>query len=204
VTASESEAGKKLAESLIKSCTGTDKIAARYLYSESFEFHPTFKLWFATNNKPRIIGTEEAIWRRIRLVPFTVTIPSDQRDKQLGQKLKTEASGIWKRILAGLRDWQANGLQEPDAVNRATYDYRASQDVLAHFLDAKCTIGSDLRAPAGELYRIYSGWTEENGEYHMTERDFKAALEARGPFEWKRTSSGRFWSGPAPNGLRRP
>lgn len=141
---------------------------------------PVFKLWLATNHKPRIIGTDEAIWRRIRLIPFTVTIPRERRDHGLAERLKEEAPGILNWALAGLRDWQANGLNEAETVNAATEEYRESQDVLAHFLDAKVSAAADAEVRASELYAVYKHWAEESGEFHMTERDFSSALADRG------------------------
>lgn len=194
VSAAESDAGKRLAESVIKALTGGDTIAARYLYSEYFEFRPQFKLYLATNHKPKIVGTTEAMWRRVKLIPFNVTIPPEKRDHHLIEKLKAEASGILNWCLAGLRDWQADGLAEPAAVLDATSDYRGHEDVLAHFLDARCNIGDTLQCRAGELYETYKKWTEETGEFQMTDRDFKPAIEARG-FKWRKTMKGAVWSG---------
>ena len=179
VTGIESDAGRRLAESLVKALTGGDTVSARFLYSEHFEFQPEFKLWLATNHKPRILGTDLAIWRRIRLVPFTVTIPSTRQDRYLAQKLKTEGSGILNWALAGLRDWQRQGLQEPEAVDAATEDYRQSQDFLGHFIDAKITpvLGSEVGARA--LYSTYKDWCEAAGEFRMNEREFSGALTER-------------------------
>lgn len=192
VTAVESEAGKKLAESLLKVCTGGDTIAARFLYSEHFEFVPIFKLWLATNHKPRIIGTNEAIWRRIRLIPFTVTIPVEQRDRGLAEKLKSEASGILNWLLAGCRDWQAHGLGDSQAVRTATGTYRQESDVLGHFLDARVIVEANREVRASDLYSTYRSWAEESGEYTMNERDFSGALSDRGLTK-RRSKDGWSW-----------
>lgn len=194
VTAVESDAGKRLSEALIKLFTGGDTVSARFLYSEHFEFHPNFKLWLATNHKPRVLGTDEAIWRRIRLIPFSITIPKELRDHKLAEKLKAESSGILNWCLAGFRDWQAGGLGEPECVSAATADYRASQDVLGSFLAAKTDLVPNGEARAAELYAAYRQWTEANGEYQMTEKDFSSALVDRG-FEKDRDKYGRFWKG---------
>ena len=180
VTAVESGAGKRLAENIVKALTGGDTVAARFLYGEHFEFVPVFKLWLATNHKPRIIGTDEAIWRRIRLIPFSVTIPKQNRDHTLPAQLKAEAPGILNWALAGLRDYQTHGLGEPDCVNQATQEYRQDQDVLSHFMDAKVIVDPDSEVRAGELYRVYKGWAEESGEYVISERDFSAAMTEQG------------------------
>ena len=89
VSAVETESGRRLAEGLVKQMTGGDRMTARFLHHEFFEFQPTFKLWLAVNHKPRITGSDHAIWRRIRLIPFTLTVPESERDPDLTEKLKT-------------------------------------------------------------------------------------------------------------------
>jgi putative DNA primase/helicase len=194
VTAVENEPSERLAESLLKICTGGDKIAARFLYNEHFEFVPVFKLWFATNHKPRITGTDDGIWRRMRLLPFGVTIPPERRDRKLVEKLKLEASGVLNWALAGLRGWQEQGLGEPSAVNVATSEYRTSQDVLANFLAERCCTGLGREAPAGRLYAVYKKWSDDNGEVPMKAGELKGALEVRG-FRHKHREAGKFWLG---------
>jgi putative DNA primase/helicase len=194
VTAVESDAGKRLSEALIKLFTGGDTVSARFLYSEHFEFSPNFKLWLATNHKPRVLGTDEAIWRRIRLIPFSITIPKELRDHKLAEKLKAESSGILNWCLAGFRDWQNKSLGEPDCVTAATAEYRESQDALGNFLATKTDLVPNGEARAAELYSLYAAWTEVNGEYQMRDRDFSSALVDRG-FEKCRDTNGRFWRG---------
>jgi putative DNA primase/helicase len=180
VTAVESEAGKRMAENVVKALTGGDTIAARFLYSEHFEFIPAFKLWLATNHKPRVIGTSEAVWRRIQLISFDVTIPKEKRDRDLTEKLKLEAAGILNWALAGLHDWQARGLCEPEFLNAATSEYRKSQEMLTHFLESKCAIAPGLDVRASELYRAYKEWAEANGEFRLREHDFSSAVAEHG------------------------
>jgi putative DNA primase/helicase len=130
VTAIEVGEGKRFAEELIKTLTGGDTVAARFLYREFFEFKPRFKVWLAANYKPEIRGTDYAIWRRIRLIPFTVTIPPEEQIPDLAEQLKEELSGILNWALEGLRDWLANGLQPPPEVTEATEAYRAEMDIV--------------------------------------------------------------------------
>ena len=165
VTATESESGKRMSEAVVKQLTGGDTVTARFLYSEHFEFVPQFKLWLGTNHKPKIVGADDGIWRRIRLIPFTVQIPKAHQDKDLPKKLKAEASGILNWALEGLRQWQKTGLAEPDTVTEATSEYRADQDVLQHFIDALCTTGAGKRARGSALYAAYKLWAETAGEY---------------------------------------
>ena len=194
VTATESEAGKRMAESLVKQLTGGDQVSARFLYGEFFEFQPAFKLFLGTNHRPKIIGSDEGIWRRIRLIPFTVTIPPSERDKKLTAKLKLEAEGILNWAIAGLRDWFDGGLKDPDEVLMATKEYRQREDAIAHFLESCCKLQSDARAGSEALYKQYCGWAETNNEYLLNSRDFSKTLEERG-FAKKHTAQGTTWFG---------
>jgi P4 family phage/plasmid primase-like protien len=120
VSAVETDAGQRLSESLVKQLTGGDRVTARFLYSHLFEYSPQFKIWLAANYKPNITGTDHAIWRRIKLIPFDVTIPENERDPNLPSKLRDELSGILAWAVKGAMEWYASGLGEPDEVKRAT------------------------------------------------------------------------------------
>lgn len=130
VTSSEVGEGKRLNESLVKTLTGGDVVAARYLYAETFEFAPQFKLWLGANHRPIIRGTDYAIWRRIRLIPFTVQIPDDQQDKGLKAALRAELPGVLAWAVAGCLLWQQYGLGAPLEVTHATDQYRRESDTL--------------------------------------------------------------------------
>src|ERR1035438_4827060 len=110
VSATESKEGRRLDEAKIKQITGGDTVTARFLNKEFFEFRPEFKIWLATNHRPTIKGTDDGIWRRIRLVPFAVQIPEDKVDQRLRGKLVAEASGILNWMIAGLEDYRSGGL----------------------------------------------------------------------------------------------
>src|SRR5208282_5449458 len=127
---------------LVKELTGGDKIAARRMRENWWEFNPTHKAILVTNHKPEIRGTDHAIWRRIRLIPFTVTFPEDKQDKHLGEKLKAEAPGILRWMVEGCQEWQKHGLGTPEVVMVATAEYRSEQDRLAQFLEQECVTGS--------------------------------------------------------------
>ncbi|MEC1197638.1 phage/plasmid primase, P4 family, partial [Bacillus paralicheniformis] len=116
VSAVESEEGQQLSESLVKQITGGEKMSARFLRQEYFEFTPEFKVFFTTNHKPIVKGSDEGIWRRIRLIPFTVTIPKEKVDKKLPQKLAAEMPGILRWAAEGCLKWQKEGLGEPEAI----------------------------------------------------------------------------------------
>jgi len=180
VASSETEEGRRLAESLIKDLTGQDTVTARFLWAELFEFTPTHKLWLSTNHKPEIRGTDNAIWRRIRLIPWTVTIPPAEQDKQLSTRLRGELPGILAWIVRGCLEWRREGLRAPDEVRRATGAYRAEMDVLAGFLAECCELDTGHWEYAKDLYECYKRWCDENGERPEPQRKFGGRLGERG------------------------
>ena len=180
VSASETEEGRRLAESRIKDLTGQDTITARFMKAEWFDFAPTHKLWLSTNHKPEIRGTDVAIWRRIRLVPWTVSIPAAEQDKKLPIALRHELAGILAWIVQGCLQWRREGLQAPDEVRKATGEYRAEMDVLAGYLAECCELGTDYWEYAKDLYESYKRWCEENGERPEPQRKFGGRLGERG------------------------
>jgi putative DNA primase/helicase len=194
VTAVESGDGQRLAENLVKQLTGGDTVTARFLFKEFFEYRPVFKLWLATNHKPQVRGTEDAIWRRIRLVPFEVVIPPAERDPQLKTKLLGEAEGILAWAVQGCLKWRRNGLGMPEEVRAASSAYRAEMDVLAGFISDECVVDERLTAKAGELYRAYRLWCEANGEPPATQTSFGLKLAQRG-YRAGRNAKGRHWIG---------
>lgn len=194
VTATESEDGMRLAESVVKQITGGDTVTARFLYSEHFEFKPQFKVWLGTNHKPDIRGTDEGIWRRIRLVPFTVCIPNKKRDRKLSEKLKAESAGILNWALEGLVQYYEHRLEEPNCVIKASAEYRDDQDILRQFVASCCVTIADAKVPARELYTAYRTWACEAGEPTVNERQFSKALAEHG-FNKVRHASGTIWRG---------
>jgi putative DNA primase/helicase len=180
VASSETEEGRRLAESLIKDLTGQDTVTARFLWAELFEFTPTHKLWLSTNHKPEIRGTDNAIWRRIRLIPWSVTIPPAEQNKKLPATLRREIAGILAWIVRGCLEWRREGLQAPDEVRRATGQYRAEMDVLAGFLAECCELDTGHWEYAKDLYECYKRWCDENGERPEPQRKFGGRLGERG------------------------
>ena len=180
VSASETEEGRRLAESRIKDLTGQDTITARFMKAEWFDFAPTHKLWLSTNHKPEIRGTDAAIWRRIRLVPWTVSIPPAEQDKKLPIALRHELAGILAWVVRGCLQWRREGLQAPDEVRKATGEYRAEMDVLAGFLVECCEQDTGHWEYAKDLYECYKRWCDENGERPEPQRKFGGRLGERG------------------------
>jgi putative DNA primase/helicase len=188
VSAAEVEKGRRLAESKVKQLTGSDTVTARFLFGEPFNFRPEFKLWLSTNNKPVIQGTDDAIWDRIRLIPFTQRFEGSKADPKLPEKLREELPGVFAWIVEGCLEWQEHGLGEPESVAAATEQYRAEMDTLAAFLEDRCVVQKDLVAPATPLYKEYRFWCEGAGEKPETQKMFGMRLRERGFINAKITS----------------
>jgi P4 family phage/plasmid primase-like protien len=198
VTASETEEGRRLAESLVKDLTGQDTISARFMWAEWFDFKPTHALHLSTNHRPEIRGSDAAIWRRIRLVPWSVTIPPAEQDRKLPEKLRAELPGVLTWIVRGCLEWQREGLQAPEEVRQATKAYRAEMDVLAAFLADCCLRAEDETAFAGDLWGAWKRWCEESGEQAGTQKRFGGRLAERGFLNHRDSRTGRkVWSGVA-------
>jgi putative DNA primase/helicase len=181
VTCYELENRATLAEGLIKTLTGGDRLSARELYGRRFDFAPTHKMVIVTNHKPRVRGTDESIWRRLRLVPFEHTVQPQDQDGSLRQRLVTEhGQAILAWVVEGAVAWFADGLGESKKVTTATADYRAEQDTFSAFLD-ECTEESPrARTPVGELWATWRTWCEATGERPGRMQSFSAALEEHG------------------------
>ena len=191
VVASELADGGRLNEGMIKDLTGGDSMSARFLYGEPFTFKPTFKLWLYGNHKPTITGTDDGIWRRVRLIPFTVQIPEGERDSTLPAKLRGELPGILAWAVRGWQAFHREGLPVPTAVRAATADYRIESDILGKFLDDRCNVGDGLTAEAGKLYTAYTEWATENGIRAQSNVRFAKALTERGFTKEKNTTTKR-------------
>ena len=188
VTVAEPQEGMKLNESLIKQLTGGDKITARFLFAEEFEFKPEFKMWISTNHKPIISGTDNGIWRRIVLIPFTVKIPQDKIDRNLSYRLRKELPQIMRWAVEGCIKWQQEGLtKQPTCISQASEEYREEMDVLAKFIDDCIEDGTEQDLiKANELYEIYCEWAKTNNEYCHTNTRFGKEFLIRYPNKIKR------------------
>jgi P4 family phage/plasmid primase-like protien len=194
VSAVETGEGSRLAENLVKQLTGGDRITARFLRQEFFEFTPCFKMVLATNHKPVIKGTDEAIWRRLHLVPFSVTIPPAERDKRLRDKLQPELPGILNWMIAGCLEWQRVGLNPPASVEAATKEYREEMDVLAAFIEDRCIQVASAETPSSRLHAAYTAWCEENGERPMSNKAFSMRMVEKG-YNKVKQKDGAKWIG---------
>ncbi|MGE6344107.1 phage/plasmid primase, P4 family [Bacillus mycoides] len=192
VSAVESEEGQQLSEALVKQITGGEKMSARFLRQEYFEFTPEFKVFFTTNHKPIVKGSDEGIWRRIMLIPFTITIPKDKIDYDLPDKLAKEMPGVLRWAVEGCMKWQTEGLRAPEAVKAATAEYREDMDILAPFIDENCTVNSSVRIEAKSMYENYTKWCYQNNELELKNRAFYRQLEVRGFKKEKGTGNKNF------------
>lgn len=177
VTCVEPEEGVRLNEGLIKQLTGGDKVTARKLYGEEFEFNPEFKLWMGTNHKPIIRGTDKGIWRRIHLIPFNATIADNKVDKQLKYKLRQEYPAILNWAVEGCLLHQREGLKLPKAVEIAVEEYKNEMDVVSKFL-SECTVKGG-NSKASDLYKAYTEWAKTNNEYCMSNTKFGMEMVKR-------------------------
>jgi putative DNA primase/helicase len=195
VWASESDQGVRLAESLIKEMTGGDRMVARFLHGEFFEFMPAFKIWLATNHKPTIRG-DAALWQRLKLVPFEYTIPKDRQKKrhEVMEMFRAELSGILNWAIEGCLEWQRDGLGVPEEVVTATREYEAEQDTFSAFLEETCVLAPNARVLSMPLYRKYKASAEEHGELPVTHKTFASLLSERG-FTKTKTKHGALYAG---------
>lgn len=179
VTAVETEEGRRWAESKIKSLTGGDRIAARFMRQDFFEFTPTFKLVIAGNHMPSLRSVDEAIRRRFHLVPFTITIPPAERDPKLGDKLQQEWPGILHWMICGCLDWQRRGLSPPPIIQKATANYLEAEDTLAAWIDDAGTRDSNAWEYTADLFSSWRKFAGRSGEYAGSLRWFSQRLQDR-------------------------
>ena len=190
----ESDAGHRLAEGTVKRLTGGDRLKARRMREDFWSFDPSHTFVLLTNHKPGVSGTDEGIWRRLRLVPFEVIIPGPERDEDLGGKLAGEAGAILAWLVAGYLDWRKNGLAEPGKVTEATQAYRAESDPLGRFISERCLCMPAMRAGSSELFKAFEKWCVAEREDPGTPTAFGNAMKAKG-FESRKSNGRMLWQG---------
>ncbi|MCS6305995.1 MAG: hypothetical protein H8K07_20370 [Nitrospira sp.] len=194
VAALESDAGRKLAVGVIKQLTGGDVMVARFLFAEYFEIHPTWKIWFSTNHRPTVNDDGDALWRRLRLIPFAVRIPDDKQDKELLSKLMAELPGILAWAVQGCLAWQREGLGCPEVVRVATTEYRETENVFDDFLSECCVIGPEEEVLYATLRTAYMEWVEVRGDKPISGKSFATELQAH-KFTPKKIRNARHYRG---------
>jgi putative DNA primase/helicase len=178
----------------MKQLTGGDRIKARMMRCDFFDFEPTHKLFVATNHRPIVRSTDLGTWRRIRLVPLTVTIPENEQDRTLLDQLKKELPGIMAWAVQGCLTWQKDGLGMPTAVKDATHEYKSDMDVIGSFLSERCKTGCEGSVQSERLYDHYRSWCEDAGERPVTHTRFSLSLKERG-FENRKIKGKMMWIG---------
>jgi putative DNA primase/helicase len=206
VACSEANEGRRLDEATVKQITGGDEMTGERKYENQFSFTPQFQLFFATNHKPEIRGTDHAIWRRVQLVPFDVKFwdaekgekgpPELQADPALFDKLRAEMPGVLAWAVQGCLDWQRDGLGTPDEILNATRGYREEQDRLGAFFSERCVVTPTAIAKSSDLYAAYSVWADDNGEVKMTQTAMGKQLKERGFIKTLQAGTGKaVWRG---------
>ena len=195
VTGSETEEGSRLAESRVKDITGGDTLTGRELYCTAFNFAPTHKLWIYGNHLPDVRGNDDGIWRRIKLIPFRVQIPSEEKDPDLLNKLIGELPGVLNWALKGCREWRKSGLGVPPVVVEATAEYREEEDEIGEFLAQRCYQGGQVERSV--LFDQYLGWAKDRGiKLPLRPKGFAKRIRVRpGIADGGKSNGQRFWKG---------
>ncbi len=180
VTATETAEGRRWDEPKLKQLTGGDKITARFMRQDYFDYTPQFKLAISGNHRPGLRTVDEAMRRRMNLIPFDITIPAAKRDPKLPDKLRAEWGGILQWTIDGCLMWQREGLRAPKVVTSATDDYMASEDSMGRWLEERTAKAANARVGSGEAYQDFRRWAEAAGEYVGSQKRFSQNLEARG------------------------
>lgn len=180
VSTVETEDGRRWAEAKVKALTGGDRVAARKMRQDFFEYTPQFKLIAAGNHKPGLRSVNEAIRRRFHLVPFNVTIPEAERDLQLADKLREEWPGILQWAVEGCLEWQHDGLNPPAIVQDATNEYLANEDHVVRWMEDCCSLGPRENSKTQILYKNYCAWCEANNERALSSKEFSPELDRKG------------------------
>ncbi len=201
VTATETEQGRRWNEAKIKEITGGDRVSARFMRQDYFTYSPQFKLVISGNHKPSIRNVDEAMKRRMHLVPFIVTIPAERRDRQLSTKLLTERDGILAWALAGCLAWQREGLRPPESVLRATAEYFEAEDAVGRWIEERCMSVATARSLTAELFNDWKSWADASGEFVGTQRRFSDLLLSKGVQKWRNSVGVRGFQG---IGLKEP
>lgn len=190
VVGSETEEGRKLDEATMKRLTGGDELTARNLYQPPVSWEPSHQLVYVTNALPKVKGNDPAVWRRIRVIPFDVVVPAEDRDPGLPENLQLQADAVLTWVINGYFDYEDHGgMREPESVIRATGDYRQESDAVARFIAEECEVGEHFHAPSRALFGAWQAWAVRDGADTLSEKAFMAELERLG-HESRRTNRG--------------
>lgn len=189
VVAQETENNRTLAEGLVKQLTGGDTIKARRMREDFWQFAPSHKIVLCTNHRPRVRGTDHAIWRRLRLVPFNIRFDGDRKDKTMPAKLAAERQGILAWIVRGAVAWHQHGLSDPPTVLAATAEYRSESDTIGRFIAENCIVNAECRVKFADFHEALTRACEEQGESIPPKRITSEYLSER----YKRLMNNGLW-----------
>jgi putative DNA primase/helicase len=195
VTAIEANANRQIDEAKIKGITGGEPITARFMRQNYFQFDPEFKLWLVANDRPRVRGTDDAFWRRVRLIPFNVAIPTKEVDPYLPVKLQAEWPGILAWAVRGCLKWQKKGLLQPGAIRAATEAWHSEMDHLKQFADNQLIITPGVKVAASTVFDLYKKWCLQHGEHPLTVQKFTAKFGETLDITHKRAKGHSWWHG---------
>lgn len=195
VLMNETSQESRFDEARLKDLTGTDSLTGRFLNREFFDFAPTHKLLLRGNHKPTIVGTDNGIWRRLHLVPFTVSIPEPEQDRHLLEKLRRELPGILRWALVGCLEWQRLGLAPPPMITQAVDDYRQESDTLGRFIEEHCQPSPDAQTKTSAFFGQYRDYCQQLGERSLSQRDVAGEMERRGYLRRRTTGGARIFEG---------
>ena len=195
VSAVEINTGKKLDEALVKGLTGGDRVAARFLGKEYFEYTPQAKFFLAVNVYPEVSGADDGIYRRLRVIPFDAAFAPHQMDKDKPAKLKKEADGILAWAIEGFKRWHERGsLLEPEVVTEASRAFREQMDAVGSFIGDYCIVDSGASVQVGSLYDAYIDWAKQNALEPMSKKLFGILVRQKG-FKQGKSGKTRSWKG---------
>lgn len=177
--ANETKTGDKLDDQKLKLLASRDRIAARFLYGEYFEYDPSATIWVRGNHKPIVTDDSDGLWRRLVLIPFTETIPEGERDPQLADKLLQEADGILAWAVEGCLKYQREGLKPSAAMKRASTEYRKETDILGEWLETCCEVEPSAKIDQQVAYQSYRNFCSSNGVHPMSKKIFSRKLDER-------------------------
>lgn len=195
VMSSEIDVSGRLNEALIKDITGNEVMSARRMHCNFFQFKPVAKLWMHGNHRPTIHGSDNGIWRRILLIPFTVTIPENERDPFILEKLEKEKEGIFALMVKAAIECYKSGLRPPEKVIKVTSGYRNDQDIIGEWFDDNCISGENYTVQRQELYSNYRVWAESRGLRVLSAKWLANELQRRYKISSHKSSGVRYWVG---------
>lgn len=181
VHAQEIDPSRKWDEAKVKSLTGGDKISARFMRQDLFTFDPQFTLIIAGNTRPEITNVDDAMRRRMHLIPFE-TKPV-RKDVDLPDKLKEEYPAILAWIVEGAKLWLAEGLNPPEVVVKATQEYLEGEDALGRWVEERCVVNPTSEVGTTEAFHDFREWARENNEAKgkdWSQRKFSAEMRVKG------------------------